>query len=185
MLDPTLKHFGYSQLRLIRPVCSHNRARLYVPDPTSYIQFSSVSPKKAWSILCKTDLHLIWMTWSASGQMHLVWKQVSVQGPKGLVSGRTQPARYQFPTFRLGCALPQMSRIILCETSPDPVQFWLTVSGFCQMCPVWKQACAQQSSSPFLANASKPIRSRCELDQACLVGQCYFAYYSWLMRDYC
>ena len=72
MLNPTQKRFGHSQLRLIRPVCSQNQARLYVPDPTSYIQFSSVSPKKAWTILCKTNLNLIWMTWSGFGQMHLV-----------------------------------------------------------------------------------------------------------------
>ena len=37
------------------------------------------------------------------------------------VSGRTQPARYQFPTFRLGSVLPQTSRIILCKSSPDPI----------------------------------------------------------------
>ena len=43
------------------------------------------------------------------------------------VSGRTQPARYQFPTFRLGSVLPQMSRKLLCKTSPDPIKFWLTV----------------------------------------------------------
>ena len=44
-----------------------------------------------------------------------------VQDSSGPVSGRTQPARYQFPTFRLGSVLPQTSRIILCKTSPDPI----------------------------------------------------------------
>ena len=54
-------------------------------------------------------------------------------------SGRIQPAFYQFPTFRLGCVLPQTAQIILCKTSWDPVWFWLTVSGLGQTDPVWKQ----------------------------------------------
>ena len=40
-----------------------------------------------------------------------------------------QPARYQFLTFRLGSVHPQTFRTILCKTSPDPVYFWLIVSG--------------------------------------------------------
>ena len=43
-------------------------------------------------------------------------------------SGRTQPACYQFPTFRLSCI--QMAWIILSKTSLDLIWFWLTVSGF-------------------------------------------------------
>ena len=74
---------------------------------------------------CKTDLDLIWTSWSGFGQTHLVWKQAGVQESSGPVSGRTQTARYQFPTFRLGSVFPQTSRIILCKTSPDPVWFWL------------------------------------------------------------
>ena len=35
--------------------------------------------------------------------------------------GRAQLARYQFPTFRLGCFLPETARVILCKTSPDPI----------------------------------------------------------------
>ena len=42
---------------------------------------------------------------------HLVWKQAVVQESSGPVSGRTQPARYHFPSFRLGSVLPQTSRI--------------------------------------------------------------------------
>ena len=44
-----------------------------------------------------------------------------VQESAGPVSGRTQPARCQFPTFRLGSVLPQTSRVILCKTSPGPI----------------------------------------------------------------
>ena len=72
-------------------------------------------------MLRKTDPDPIWMVWSGFGQTHLVWKQAGVQESLGPVSDRTQQARYQFPTFKLGSVLPQTSRIILCKTSPDPI----------------------------------------------------------------
>ena len=106
--------------------------------------------------MCKTDLDPIWMSWSGFGQTHLVWKLAGVQESSGPVSGRTQPARYQFPIFRLCSVLPQTSRIILCKTSADPIEFWLTVSGLGQTDPVRKQAGVQESSGPLLANASQP-----------------------------
>ena len=70
-----------------------------MPDPTSRILFSSVFPKKAWVILHTTGPDPIWMVKSGFGQTHLVWKQAGVQESSGPVSGRTQPARYQLPTF--------------------------------------------------------------------------------------
>ena len=70
-------------------------------------------PKKAWTTLYKTDPDPIWMAWSGFGQTRLVWKQAGVQESSGPVSGRTQPARCQFPTFRLDSVLPQTARIIL------------------------------------------------------------------------
>ena len=94
------------------------------------------------------------MAWSGFGQTQLVRKQADVKESSSPVSGRMQPARYQFPTFRLGCVLPQTARIILCKTSPDPTWFWLTVSGLGQTDPVRKQAGEQGSSGPLLANAS-------------------------------
>ena len=141
-----------------------------MPDPTSRIRFSSVFPKKAWVTLCRPDAGPIWMAWSGFGHMHLVQKQAGVQEPSGLVSGRTQPARYQFPTSRLGSVLPQTSRIILCKTSPDPIYFWLIVSGLGQTDPVRKQASVQESSGLLLANASQSIRTGYESDPACLLG---------------
>ena len=105
------KHFGYGQLWPLWPACC-------MPDPTSRIHFSPIFPKKARIILCKTDLDPIWMVWSGFGQTRLVWKQAGVQESLVPVSGRTQPARYQFPTFRRGSVLPQTSRIKLCKTSP-------------------------------------------------------------------
>ena len=105
-------------------------------DAASRIHFSSVSPKKAWTILCKTDPDPMWMAWSGFGQTQLVWKQAGVQESQGPVSGRNQPARYQFPIFRLGCVPSQRSRIVLCKTRPDPdlvladcVRFWPNGSG--------------------------------------------------------
>ena len=73
------------------------------------------------------------------------------------LSGRMQLTHYQFPTFRLSCVIPQTARIILCKTRPDPIWFWLTVSGFGQTDPVPKQASVKESSGRLLANASKLI----------------------------
>ena len=106
-----------------------------MPDPTFRIRFSSIFSKKAW-IICRTDPDPIWMAWSWFGQTRLVWKQAGVQESSGLVSGRTQPARYQFPTFRFCFVHPQTSRIILCKNQPrsglvlsDCVRFWPNGSG--------------------------------------------------------
>ena len=81
-----------------------------------WIWFSSLFPKKA-GIVLYTNLDLMWMAWSGFGQTDLVWKQASMQEWSGLVSSRMKMAHYQFPTFRLGCVLPQTSQIILYETS--------------------------------------------------------------------
>ena len=80
--------------------------------PTSKFQFSSIFPKKARNILCKTDPDpdLIWMAWSGIGPRHLVQKQAGVQESLGPVSCRMPPACYQFPIFRLSCILPQYRR---------------------------------------------------------------------------
>ena len=90
-------------------------------------------PKKAQIILCKTSLDPVRMAWSDFGQVHLVWKQASAQESLGLVLvKRSWPATSKFPTFRFSCVLPQTAQIISYKTSPDPVWFWLTVSGFGQ-----------------------------------------------------
>ena len=59
-----------------------------------------------------SDLDGLAMVWLNSSAL----KQAGVQYSSGPVSGRTQPARYQFPNFRLGSVLTQ---IILYKTSPD------------------------------------------------------------------
>ena len=100
-----------------------------MPDPTSRIRFSSVFPKKAWIIFCKTNPDPIWMAWSGFGQTRLVWKQAGVQESYGPVSGRMQPARCQFPTFRLDSVLPQTDHIVQNQPGSDLVladcvRFW-------------------------------------------------------------
>ena len=112
-----------------------------MPDPTSRIRFGSVLPKTAPIILLQTDPGPIWMTWSGFGQTHLVRNQATVQESVDPVSGRTQPARYQFPTFRLGSVLPQKARILLCKNSLDTIWSGLTVR--------------------FWPNGSGPEASRC------------------------
>ena len=117
------------------------------------------------------------MAWSGFEQMHLVLKQAGVQESSGLVSGRMQPAWYQFLTFRLSNILPQTTQNLLYKTSPDPVGFWLTVSGFGQTDPVQKPACMQESSALLLANASELIQMWCESDLAYLLGLLYLVWF--------
>ena len=106
MVTGTYGHDGQraARLRLDSILC-----RIRLPASVSAPFF----PKKAWIILCKTDPDPIWMAWSGFGQTRLVWKQAGVQESSGPVSGRTQPARYQFPTLRLDSVLPQTARVIL------------------------------------------------------------------------
>ena len=122
MLNSIRKHFGYGQLWPLRPACQ-NRAR---SDFLHLIWFRF--SKEDLDILCKTKPAPIGIARSGFGQVHLVQEQASVQQP-GPVSGKTQPARYQFATFRLGCVLPEMAFIILRKTRLDPIWFWLTVSA--------------------------------------------------------
>ena len=116
-------------------------------------------------------MDLIWMTWSGLGQTHLVWKQASVQESFGPGSGIMQLDMGLLPVsyFSLGCILAQMVQIILRKTGPDPIWFWLTVSGMGQTDPVRKQAGVQESLVPLLANAFELVWTGCESDPACLM----------------
>ena len=91
MLDPIRKCSGCDHLWPLRSACSQNRAGSHMLDWTSCIQFSSVLPKKAWIILCKTGPDPIWMAWPGFGQIHLCvriigpsWRQ-SWQNATGLL----------------------------------------------------------------------------------------------------
>ena len=60
-----------------------------------------------------------------------VWPNTSgVQESFGPVSSRTQPARYQFPTFRLGSVLPQTSHREYCA---KPARIRFSSGCLCQL----------------------------------------------------
>ena len=146
----------YCQLWPLRPACSWSGPDC-MPDPTSCIQLGSVFPKKAQIRLRKSDPDRSWTALSSFGQTHLVWKQARVQESSGLVSRK-----------RLSCILPQAAQIILCKTSPDLIRFRLTRSGLGHMNLVWKQDSVQESSGPFLSNASEPSQIRSGMVTGCL-----------------
>ena len=99
-ITATYGHYGH--LWPLRPSCSQNRAGSYMPDPTFRIPFGSVLSKKPGSYCAnRPGSDQIRMAWSGFGQTDVVRKQADVQESSGPVSGRTQPARYQFPTFIL------------------------------------------------------------------------------------
>ena len=99
-------------------------------------------------------------------------KQHSTKSPWSQIRKPCGYAQYAVRIMpdRFGSVLPKKARIILCKTGPDPIGFWLTVSGFGLTDSVRKQAGVQDSSGPFLANASEPIRIGCESDPSCLLG---------------
>ena len=83
-------------------------------------------------------------------------------------SGRMQPARYQFPTFRLSCVSSIDGWILSCRTCPgsdfvlaDCVRFWAKQIRS-RSKPVCKdhQACSGQC-----------FQCRCESDPACLLEE--------------
>ena len=80
-------------------------------------------------------------------------------------SGKAQPARNQFPTFRLGCVLPQATLIILCKTGPDPIWFLMTVSSF------WPNGSGPETSvCTRIMEPASGQRFRADPNQACLLG---------------
>ena len=143
------------QPELAQIVC----ARSDFPHPFQFHFFQ----RRHGSYCAKPTGVAIWMAWSEFGQTHLVWKRAGVRESSGPVSGRTPPARYQFSTCRLRSVLPHTSQIILCKISPDPIWFWLILSGFGQTDPVWKQANVQELSAcfwPTLPSQSGPDANR-------------------------
>ena len=114
MPDLIQKHFGYSQLWPLWPVCSQNQARsYYMPDPTFHIQLVLFLQRRPWSYCAKSaqirsgrpGQVLAKHIWFGSNP---VCKNHSAQFWQNMTG--TLPL-YQFSTFRLGCILPQMSQI--------------------------------------------------------------------------
>ena len=93
-LTPFLQHVSTQQtcqiqIRGVLVMASYGHcsqhASITRPDPTSCIQFSSILPKKAPIILCKTGPDLIWKARSGFGQTDVVQKHTSVQASSGLL----------------------------------------------------------------------------------------------------
>ena len=130
-------------------------------------------PKKAQTLLCKTDPDPIWMHglvrfWpNGSGPEASQCTRIIEPG----FWGRTQPARHQFPTFRMRSSTDGPDHLVQNHPGSDSVladcvRFWPNGSG-----PEASCHDVQESSGPLMASASEPIRIGCELDPAMLI--CY------------
>ena len=128
MPDPVLKLYG--QLWPLRPVCGQSLTGSYISDPISYIRFGSVPPKKAQIIIVVRFLGKRILSGSKPVcKTHRAWLWQSATDPL--------PVSHFQDRYSVH---PQMARIILRKTRPDPIWFWLTVSGLGQTYPVRKQA---------------------------------------------
>ena len=91
------------------------------------------------------------------------------------------------PTFRPSCVFLQMARIMLCKTRPDPIWFWLTVSGLAKRI----RSGVEEPLSLLLAIASEPFWTGCESNPACFLGKCwenttfFFIFQAQLCYDLC
>ena len=152
LVTATYGHYGH--LWPLRPSCSQNRAGSYMPDPTFRIPFGSVLSKKPGHIV-QTGPDLIRSGWPGQVLAKRMWsgsKPMCKNHRARFLAEHNRPAT----SFPLLYSVLQTARITLCKTSPDPIWFWLTVSGFVQTDPVRKRAGVQQLSGPLLANASEP-----------------------------
>ena len=105
-------------------------------DLTSRIQFGSVLSKKALIILCKTSPDLIWMTWSAFGQIHLVQKQADVQESLGPVLAEYNWPATSFPLSDLAAFFDRWPR----SHCAKPAQIWFGSGWLCQVLAKWIQS---------------------------------------------
>ena len=107
-----------------------------MPDPTPRIRIGSVFPKKAWTMLCKTDPDPSWMAWWGFVQTHLGQKQAGVHefiGP-----GFRLDATSSLPVFHFGTRLHSSTdgpdHIVQNQAGSDLVladcvRFWPNGSG--------------------------------------------------------
>ena len=129
MLDQIHKCFRCGQLWSLWPACSQNLARLC----NIYIYLIWLS-HPIWLCSFKEGLDHIVQTQPESNLDGLVRFRTNGSGLEAnwcariisLSSGKTQPACYGFPTFRLDFILAQTVPVILCKTRPDWMWFWLT-----------------------------------------------------------
>ena len=147
-----------------RPDCI---CRVELPAPTLVL---FLFPKKAWIVLCVTDLDPIWMAWSGLGQMHPSWKPSHC-------ARITRPSFWQKATSLLPVS-PLSDLVAFFQRQPGsncakPARIRLGSGRLCQVLgptdPVRKRAGERESSGLLLANTSEPIRIGCGSDPACLL----------------
>ena len=118
----TASYSHYGQLWPLRPVIAITAS--VQPESARVVYFArSDSPhpfqfrffQRRHGLYCAKPAR-IRSSWPGQGASRCAGKD-----QRGPVSGRTQPTRKQFPTFRLGSVLSQTSWIILCKTSPYPI----------------------------------------------------------------
>ena len=108
MADPIQKHFGYSQLWPLRPVCSQNRAGSDFPHPFQF-HFSKEGmghtvqnqPRSGLDGLVRVWPYTFWSGRKLVCRNHQAW----------FLAGHNRPAT-SVPFLRLCCVLRQMSWII-------------------------------------------------------------------------
>ena len=165
MLDPIQKCFGYSQLW---PVCSQNWTGsyiIYMPDPTSRIQFSFIFPKKTWIIY-------IYIVQNRSGWPVRVWWHVW--------SGTKLVCRSHWARFLAGCnqsttSFPLSDSVAINHRCPGwyyakPTQIRFSSGWLCQVLAKQIRSRRKLVCKNHLAIASELIQIRCELDPACLLS---------------
>ena len=177
----------------LRQACSQNRAESYnyagsdFPPP---IRFRSAKEDPGHA--CKTGPNPIWTAWSGFSQTHPVRKQVGVQGAYGSVPAECNRPATNFPLsdsvafFTDGPDNIVQNQPKIDLVPDDCVRFWSNESGTEASLEMTHSTGAhnyeinassgvglprmRESSGPLPANASDPIRIKCESDPACLLG---------------
>ena len=145
--------------------------RIYMPDPTSRIRFSSIFPKKAWIILAVqnrpgSDLNGLVRVWPNTSGPEASWS-AGIIGPgfwqdaTGLLPVSDFLTRFRSSTDVLDNTVQNQpgSDLVLADCVRSVLAKRIRSGS--------KPVCTEESSVPLLANASQPILTGCESDPAC------------------
>ena len=88
-------------------------------------------------------------------------------------SGRTEPTRYQFPLSDSVVFFHRWpgSYLLLCKTSLGLIRFGWLCQVLAKRIQSGSKPVCKNHLSPLQANASEPIKIKCESDLACLLGK--------------
>ena len=88
-------------------------------------------------------------------------------------SGRTEPTRYQFPLSDSVVFFHRWpgSYLLLCKTSLGLIRFGWLCQVLAKRIQSGSKPVCKNHLSPVQANASEPIKIKCESDLACLLGK--------------